>query len=227
MTHRLLFLSITTGYCDIEKKYFYCFPQPYILILFLTQRESPISIQQSKHTLEELASLAQTGDQMAYRLFLQKLTPYIRGAMRKKLGTIVDQEDITQECLLAIHKNLASYHPSQPVKPWVSAIIRYKLADHFRRLSRKKEQLSITADLDVTEAPNPTNDYDEASEKDAAEILGRLPQKLRSAIELTHINGLSYSEAAEKEGVTEVALRKRISRGFSKIRAVVAKEMEI
>lgn len=193
----------------------------------MTKRETSISSDLNPSTLEELAARAQDGDPTAYRAFLIKLTPYIKAAMRKKLGTIVDQEDLTQDCLMAVHKSLASYHPSEPVKPWVSAIIRYKLADHFRRLARQKEQLSPSQDLDVTESPDSSNDYEEASTRDAAEILGRLPDKLRRAIELTHISGLSYSEAAQKEGVTEVALRKRISRGFSQIRSVVAREMEI
>ena len=128
---------------------------------------------------------------------------------------------------MGIHKSLATYHLSQPVKPWVSAIIRYKLADHFRRLSKRKEQLVENEQLDVTMDDSGTNTYEEANTRDAAEILGRLPENLRRAIELTHIKGLSYNEAASKEGVSEVALRKRISRGFSQIRKIVAKDTEI
>ena len=178
-------------------------------------------------TLEELAAKSQLGDQKAYRIFLEKLAPYIKAALRKKLGTIVDQEDLAQECLMGVHKNLASYQTSQPIKPWVSAIIRYKLADHFRKLSKRKEQPLENEHLNVTNEAEEANKSVEARQQEAAEVLGKLPDKLRRAIELTHINGLSYSEAADKEGVTEVALRKRISRGFSQIRTVVAKEMEI
>lgn len=178
-------------------------------------------------SLEDLAARSQKGDQQAYRVFLQKLSPYIKAALRKKLGTIVDQEDIAQECLMGVHKSLATYHPSQPVKPWVSAIIRYKLADHFRKLAKRKEQLVENEVLDVTQAADSANNEVEGSQKEAAEVLGKLPEKIRRAIELTHISGMSYSEAAAKEGVTEVALRKRISRGFAQIRSVVAKEMEI
>lgn len=133
-----------------------------------------------------------------------------------------------QECLMGIHRNLASYQPDQPIKPWISAIIRYKLADHFRKVSRQKEQLLGDELLDVTNEANDTNKSEENhSGSEVQEVLNKLPENLRRAITLTHIDGLSYSEAAAKEGVSEVALRKRISRGFSKIRTVVAKEMEI
>ena len=178
-------------------------------------------------SLEELVAKAQKGDAAAYRLFLKEIYPYVKSAMRSKLRGLVDQEDLTQECLVGIHRNLGTYQVGKPVKPWVSAIIRYKLADHFRKISRKKEHVYTKLQFDVTQVPDETNDYDEANQQDAQEILERIPGKLKRAIELTHIKGLSYSDAADQEGISEVALRKRISRGFSKIRKVVAKEMEI
>jgi RNA polymerase sigma-70 factor (ECF subfamily) len=187
-----------------------------------------ISKQQSERSFQELALLSQQGDKAAYRLFLQNITPYIKAAIRKKLGSIVDQEDLTQECLMGIHKNLATYHPSQPIKPWISAIIRYKLADHFRKLSRRQEQYLGDEMLDVTNEATSANINREASSREASEVLGQLPDKLRRVLEMTHIEGLTYGEAAEKEGISEAALRKRISRAFAQVRAEVAKSnMEI
>lgn len=177
--------------------------------------------------LKDLAIRSQQGDTQAYAEFLQKLTPYIQGALRKKLGSLVDQEDLAQECLMGIHKNLKSYHPSQPLKPWISAIIRYKLADHFRKLSRTKEQLLGDEILDVTIDPSQANESMRGSKTDVTQILSQLPDKLRRPLEMTHIQGLSYGEAAEKEGITEGALRKRLSRAFSKIRNQVNQNMEV
>ena len=176
---------------------------------------------------QELAALSQEGDKLAYMQFLKKVTPYIQSAIRRKLGSIVDLDDITQECLMGIHKNLATYHPTQPVKPWISAIIRYKLADHFRRLSRRKEQLMGNEEINVTNKSSEANTYSEPSKEEAAEVLKTLPEKLRRALEMTHVEGLSYSEAAKKEGISEVALRKRISRAFHKVRTEVAKNTEL
>lgn len=178
--------------------------------------------------LEELAIKAQNGDRVAYAQLLQNLTPYIRGAVRKKLGSLVDVDDVTQECLLGVHKNLASYHPSQPLQPWVSAIIRYKLADHFRRLSKKPEvSLDQVGENVTTEASEANNPLETASQSAMAETLDKLPVKLKSALVRTHIDGLSYTEAAESEGISEAALRKRISRAFAHLRKEVQKHMEI
>lgn len=159
--------------------------------------------------------------------FLQKITPYIQSALRRKLGSIVDQEDIAQECLIGIHKNLSTYQPDQPIKPWISAIIRYKLADHFRKLARRKEQNLGDEEIPVTNEALEANEEVGTSKREASEVLDALPDKLRRALELTHIDGLSYSEAAKREGISEVALRKRISRAFTKVRAEVTKSTEM
>lgn len=180
----------------------------------------------SSEELRQLAILSQKGDRKAYAQFLKKLSPYIHGALRRKLGSIVDQEDLAQECLLGIHKNLASYQPDQPIKPWVSAIIRYKLADHFRKLEKNREQLLGDEEIPVTNEGDDSNKEVATSKREASEVLGVLPDSLRRALEMTHIEGLSYSEAAEKEGISEVALRKRISRAFAMVREEVTKNVE-
>ncbi len=180
----------------------------------------------SSEDLRQLAIRSQTGDRQAYTEFLKKLSPYIHGALRRKLGSIVDQEDLAQECLMGIHKSLSSYQPDQPIKPWVSAIIRYKLADHFRKLEKNKEQLIGGESLDVTNDPSEPNNEEATSKRHASEVLGVLPDKLRRALEMTHIEGMTYSEAAKKEGISEAALRKRISRAFAKVRTEVTRNVE-
>jgi RNA polymerase sigma-70 factor (ECF subfamily) len=177
--------------------------------------------------LRDLAILSQQGDQEAYRRFLKRLHPYIHGALRRKLGSLVDQEDLTQECLLGIHRNLASYQPDQPIKPWVSAVIRYKLADHFRKQARSKEVTLENYEEKVTKQAASANNEVANSKREASEIFKALPNKYRRALEMTHVQGLSYREAAQQEGISETALRKRISRAFAKVRAEVEKNGEI
>lgn len=173
--------------------------------------------------LQILITPAQLGDKVAYSEFLNLLYPHIRTILRRRLNGLVDFEDLTQECLIGIHKNLASYHPSRPLKPWISAIIRYKVADYFRALAKKIEVTDILFD------PNSTyeNSKNEDQAHEVREWLGRLPSSLRRAVELTQLEGVSYSEAAIREGISEVALRKRVSRAYIELRQIVAKAMEV
>ncbi len=130
---------------------------------------------------------------------------------------------------MGVHKSLSSYQPDQPIKPWVSAIIRYKLADHFRKLSKRREDFIGENDLPVTIPAEDTNNALEGSVRvqEVSVVLSQLPDKLRQALEMTHIEGLSYADAANQAGVSEVALRKRISRAFVKVKKEVERNLEI
>lgn len=165
-----------------------------------------------------LAGRAQNGDKQAYGEFLSQLYPLVRSILKRKLAGLVDYEDLTQECLIGIHKNLPSYHPSRPLKPWISAIIRYKVIDYFRATSKKIEVTGLQVDTNVPE---------EASGLDVRAWLLRLPDGLRRIVEWTQLEGMEYAEVATREGISEVALRKRISRAYEELRKIAAKEMEI
>ena len=152
-----------------------------------------------------------------------RLYPYIKSILRKKLGDIVVQEDLTQECLIGIHRNLGTYHPSRPFKPWASAIIRYKVADYFRELSKRQELSLDDGQKNVTEqAENPNL----LIADEVIQLLGKLPEKLKISLQLVHFEGCSYSEAAQRQGITEVALRKRVSRAYEQLRKEVLKSEE-
>ncbi|MCB0377874.1 MAG: RNA polymerase sigma factor [Bdellovibrionales bacterium] len=167
---------------------------------------------------------AQGGDQQAYAELLELLYPYIQSVVRSKLGGMADSEDLTQECLIGIHKNLSTFQKDRPLKPWISAIIRYKAADYFRTRSKRNEQ---SLDDLVTNEELSTNSSTEPSAQDVRTLLQALPDKLERALVLTQLEGLSYEEAAKKEGITEPALRKRISRGYLELRKVVKHRFDI
>lgn len=171
-----------------------------------------------------LAREAQAGDAAAYEAMLGMLYRYARNVIRSRLGSIADADDLTQECLVGVHKSLATYHPSRPIKPWVDAIIRYKLADHFRAWGRRRE-VALAGDAgDVTDGvfrANAEEDGVWTDEVDIRSLVKRLPAPLRRAVELTKMDGLSSAAAAVREGVSEAALRKRVSRAYRKLARMV------
>ena len=58
------------------------------------------------------------------------------------------------------------------------------------------------------------------------EAIGRLPESLREAIQLTKVEGLSYAEASRRVGVAEPALRKRISRAYKSLGDLFSQSLE-
>ena len=103
-----------------------------------------------------LLERANAGDALAYRSFLEHLTPLVRGMARRGIGRIgtplADLEDAVQETLLAVHLKRLTWREDQPIGPWIAAITRYKLIDLARKYGRRKEiELDETFELAAPE----------------------------------------------------------------------------
>lgn len=75
----------------------------------------------------------------AYRTLLGILAPRLRAYYKRGLAAAdrgaEEAEDLLQEALLAVHLKRHTYDQNALFTPWLHAIARYKLIDHFRRNS--------------------------------------------------------------------------------------------
>ena len=53
--------------------------------------------------------------------------------------------------------------------------------------------------------------------EDVGELVAALPEPLRRAVVLTKLRGMSCAAAARQEGVSDAAMRKRVSRAYKKL----------
>ena len=170
---------------------------------------------------------AQMGDREAYSSFLRSCSHFIIAVVSNKVPHSVDRDDIVQECLIGINRSLSSYDPKKRLKPWLISIIRFKICDHFRKLEKLSKETPLEFEENVTNQENAENSLIEKENYEKWEhILNQIPEKLRHVIILTKIEGLSYKEVAEREGLTEATLRKRISRAYQMLSDAV-RAMEV
>ena len=172
--------------------------------------------------LRALMTDALAGDATAYRGLLDELAAHLRRFLRERLRSRPDDvEDLVQECLLAVHNKRHTYDASQPLTPWIYAIARYKLTDHFRGSARR---MVATSDLDdVVDVPaSAMNDATDAR-RDVAKLLGRLPERQRLPIVHVKIDGMSVAEAASATGMSISAVKIGIHRGLRTLAAMIAK----
>jgi RNA polymerase sigma factor (sigma-70 family) len=165
-----------------------------------------------------LVLLSQAGDKVAYRELIELLYPFIRTHLARKVGLSDVNDDITQEAILGVHKGLATYNPRYSFSGWVYAITRYKVIDHFRKVGRDQAKISLS---DLGEELADEN-YQESeskltSQSKIGQVLESLPECTKKAIILTKLEGRSISETSQLIGISEVALRKRISRAIKSI----------
>lgn len=163
---------------------------------------------------------ALAGDSDAYRQFLLSVTPYIRAVARKRCRNAgaadSEAEDIVQEVLLTVHLKRGTWDPSRPISPWISAIIRNKVIDSFRRRGR---MINIPID-DVTDhlqADEPKQDI-AATEIDA--LLGQLKLAQRDIVQSISINGDSIQETAARLKMSEGAVRVSLHRALKALGAL-------
>ncbi len=172
-----------------------------------------------------LAAKAQQGDDAAYESLLEALYSYVGMVLRARLGMTPELEDLIQTCVLAMHESLPTYHPSRNLRPWVQAIIRYKLADHFRALARRKEFAMSETVLEFENAHQEAKSRSE-SRVNVYELMKQLPAGWARAVQLTKFEGMSCEEAAGIEGISAGALRKRASRAYKRLADLIEKELE-
>ena len=173
--------------------------------------------------LEDLFRKAQCGDKEAYARFLKELYPLVKRRVQQKLGDLVDCDDITQECLIGIHRSIETYDPDKDLKPWILGVIKHKLADFFREWGRRNEVDLEKKDMPVTKPDSATNTRQEGR---VWPLIDQLPEPQQRALTLTLVSGLSTREASLEEGISEAAFRKRVSRAYQFLREALSEELE-
>jgi len=169
-------------------------------------------VNQGDH-LDLLMQRARNGDQAAYREFLEIAAKRLRKTLVRKIGNDGELEDLVQEALIAVHQKQHTLDPGRPVAPWLHAIARYKLIDHWRKRGRSPV-VHEDADLAVEE--------DEFASMDVEALLDQLPEAQAEAIRLTQIEGLTGAEASERVGIGLSAMKLRVHRGMLRLKEVVA-----
>src|SRR5262245_53121958 len=89
--------------------------------------------------LRRLMLAALDGDAASYRTLLGELSKRLKIYFGRRLGPshAAEADDLTQETLMAVHSRRMTYDRDRPFTPWLHAVARYKLMDHFRRVKAR------------------------------------------------------------------------------------------
>jgi RNA polymerase sigma-70 factor, ECF subfamily len=179
----------------------------------ITKAEIRSDVDQTESRLRALFLQGATGDEAAYRQFLQATATHLRAFLRRRLSSWPDEvEDLVQESLLAIHNQRQTYDTNAPLTAWLYAIAKYKLIDWLRRHARREtlndplddeNEIFSTADSDAREA-----------QRDLRKVLELLPEQQRAAILHTKIDGWSVRETAAALHISEASVKVAVHRGL-------------
>lgn len=128
-----------------------------------------------------------------------------------------DAEEITQDAFLKTFSSLDSFEGSErDFVAYVKTIAINRSIDLFRRHSKEPfyEEIDNTADQIEDDT-----DYEDFPTEKIKEALNNLPDGYRLTITLRLLDGMEFSEIAERLGIKESTVRSQYARGLEKLRA--------
>lgn len=125
-------------------------------------------------------------------------------------------DDVLQDVLLRIHKNVRYLSDDSRFGPWVYSVARNAVID---RLRKRQPATTAAVDLDaITGAVEPENE--QALLSCVTPFVARLPEAYRHAITLVELQGLTQAEAATVAGVSLSGMKSRVQRGRRMLRGM-------
>lgn len=178
-----------------------------------------------------LIQALQAGDDSALNELIQRhREPLFRFAFRF-LRDETAARDIVQETFVRIYFKAARFVPRSTVKTWFYAIALNLCRDQAR--FRKRRRGDVSLDASATEdrpklepADSRPVPSEQAAEADRfgrlQDAMDRLPHKLKSALILCSLEGMSHQEAAEILATTSKTIELRIYHAKEKMRALLS-----
>jgi RNA polymerase sigma-70 factor (ECF subfamily) len=159
------------------------------------------------------------GDESTFRTLVQRHKDKIRNIIYLTLNSSDSIDDIAQDVLITIYKNLKSFRFQSQFSTWLYRITVNKCKDHLRKVRIRSIFIPIKdGEEDPVYIPS-------MEHKDISEIvnhaISKLPEKLRLPLLLKDIEGLSYQEIAETVNCEIGTVKSRIFRAREGLRELL------
>ena len=159
------------------------------------------------------------GDESTFKTLVQRHKDKIRNIIYLMLNNTDSVDDIAQDVLITVYRNLKNFRFESQFSTWLYRITVNKCKDHMRKVKIRSIFTPITND---EEHPSYTPSVEN---KDVSEIvqkaISRLPEKLRVPLLLKDIEGLSYQEISEAMNCEIGTVKSRIFRAREGLRSLL------
>lgn len=153
----------------------------------------------------------------AWEELVRRYRRRVFGVAYKFTGKYEEAEDLTQEIFLRVFRSLDRFDLNAEFGTWLYSVSRNHCIDRYRSSRREREAL-VDREICLEEYASVRFDpHRELEARDNKQLLTRalqaLPVKLREAVILRDLHGLSYHEIVGRLGLPEGTVKSRISRG--------------
>lgn len=129
-----------------------------------------------------------------------------------------DAEDLVSDTLLRAFQRWEQYRLGTNIRAWLFTILYHAFVSRKRRIdAREVQPLEDEDGREVFEPVGETDPegafYDSFLDEEIVNAIQRLPDEYRSAVVMSDLHGLKYSEIAGVLGVPEGTIKSRLFRG--------------
>lgn len=170
----------------------------------------------------ELAGLLEavaSGDRDSFSRLYERTSAKLYGICIRLLGNESEAQDALQDIYVTVWQKAARYDPSKagPIT-WLAVLARNCAVDRLRRRAIGTEGIEAAAEIE-DDSPSAFDIVEEA--QDAARLgrcLEELEERARQMIRAAFLDGATYPELAEREGVPLGTVKSWIRRGLLRLR---------
>jgi RNA polymerase sigma-70 factor, ECF subfamily len=141
------------------------------------------------------------------------------------VGNREDAEEALQDAFLRAFNALGGYEERERFSAWLTRIVVNQCRTVLARTRRCE---AVFPDVNPEELALATSgDEDDGAWPELERVLAHLPPDQREALVLRYADDLTYQEMARITGAGESALKMRVQRAFSRLRALLPELMHV
>lgn len=172
-----------------------------------------------------LAQYQKSGDVATLGKLIERHLERVRNLAFRLVLCHAAADDVAQEVFLKVMRGANSFRGEANFSTWLYRITVNTAREHHRRLKPTVALLDNELSATASEHRQPEAQLlQEEFIESVGEALGRLSDKLRTAIVLTAIEGLSAKTAAEIEGCSTATMHWRIHEARKQLKPMLARQ---
>jgi RNA polymerase sigma-70 factor, ECF subfamily len=131
----------------------------------------------------------------------RELFAFVYPKVRDKFAT----QDIIQDVFIKVHTKAHQVKEAEKITGWIYQVTRNAVADYFRKNAKMVTQATVDWESDHHE-------FNECVAQCLKSLMESLPEKYRTALQLTEIESLSQFELATRLNISHSGARSRVQR---------------
>ncbi len=157
---------------------------------------------------------------MEFSQLWQEYRDRLRQFLLSRAKNPADADDLLQEILIKTYRNLDTVKDPDKFLSWLFQIARNVLTDYYRKSGvEASRQGNLQREILTEQEPEQYEQVRRELTNCILPFLNQLPPKYREAIEAVDLQGESQKELAVKLGLSYSAVKSRVQRGRSMLKA--------